>query len=233
MAKRKRYKRADPGPNPDPERYILVHTKEGSYWRLKRGLNKPALLNATLQQNVDSLKVCGPAAKRMAMMLKEDLHGLDMGRLIARFGGLLRKALNEKGIVDFSFFGDYDFQPDHSLDALLQVPFQCRKKGRSVELVIPIQNGGVKRHNRLVSKYYFDLVLLHGDPTKENGLRVDSHTSVNYCYEPDENDTCTLSVDLPEREGPWMAMLKVSSLEGNELAHHPRHYGMKVVAIGG
>jgi hypothetical protein len=229
MRKRKRYKKRDPGPNPDPERYILVETKEGSYWRLKRGLNKPAVLNATLQQNADSMEVCSPIARRMVAILRKDLDGLNTGRMIARFTTLLKKAYHEKGIPDFSFFGDYDFQEVHPLEALLQVQYRCREKEGVVQVHIPIQRGGVKKHNQLVTEYYFDLVLLYGDPTKEDGLRVDSITSQPYSYALTEKSTCELSLPLPEKEQPWMLMLKVSSQEGNELAHHPRHYGMKVV----
>jgi hypothetical protein len=232
MSKRKPYKKRSARENPDPERYILVETKEGSYFRLKRGLNKPAVLNAAYQQSSDSTMVCSPAAKRMAVLLRKPLQGLGPGRLIARFTGLLRKAFHQKGIVDFSFFGDYDFQRDHPLDALLQVPYQCHEKDGVVHVQIPVEKRSVKKHNSLVTEYYFDLVLLYGDASKDDGLRVDSVTSPPYSYATTKKSTCTLSLALPEKEQPWMVMLKISSLEGNELAHHPRHYGMKVVMHG-
>src|SRR4051812_3276379 len=98
MSKRKRYKKHTARENPDPERYILVVTKEGSFFRLKRGLNKPAVLNAAYQQSSNSTKLCSPAAKRMAITLRQHLRGLDTGRLIARFTGLLRKAFHKKGM---------------------------------------------------------------------------------------------------------------------------------------
>jgi hypothetical protein len=232
MANRKRYKNRTARENPDPERYILVVTKEGSYFRLKRGLNKPAVLNAAYQQSSDSTTVCGPAAKRMAMILRKHLQGLDTGRLIARFTGLLRKAFHKNGTVDFSFFDDYDFQRDHPLDDLLKASYKCHEKDSVVQVEIPIQRGGVKRHSSLVTDYYFDLVLLYGDATKDDGLQVDSITSQLYSHALTKKSTCILSLPLPENEQPWMAMLKISSHEGNELAHHPRHYGMKVVAHG-
>ena len=145
MSKRKRYKKPTARENPDPERYILVVTKEGSYFRLKRGLNKPAVLNAAYQQSSDSTRVCSPAAKRMAVILRKDLLGLDTGRMIARFTGLLRKAFHQKGIVDFSFFGDYDFQRDNPFDGLLQVPYQCHEKDGVVHVQIPIEKASLKR----------------------------------------------------------------------------------------
>jgi hypothetical protein len=232
MAKRKRYKKNDPGPNPDPERYILVHTKEGSYYRLKRGLNKPALLNAAYQQSADSTRICSPAASRIAAALRKDLCGLNTGRMIAHFTGLLKKALHKNGKLDFSFFVGYDFQADHPFDNLLRVPYRCQEKDGNIELQIRLIRKAVKKHSPLVSQYYFDLVLLCGDPTKDDGLRVETDTSLNYSYDLSKEETCKLSITLPEREQPWMVMLKVSSMEGNELAHHPRHYGMKVVKHG-
>jgi hypothetical protein len=39
-------------------------------------------------------------------------------------------------------------------------------------------------------------------------------------------------MELPTGKQPWMIFLKLSCLEGNEAAIHPRHYGMKVVAVG-
>src|SRR4030095_3741531 len=169
MAKRKRNKKKDPGPNPDPKRYILVHTKEGSYHRLKRGLNKPALLNAAYQQSADSTKICSPAASRMAAALRKDLRGLNTGRMTVHFAGLLRKALHKNGKLDFSFFADYDFQADHPFDNLLRVPYRCQEKDVNIELQIRLIPEAVKRHSPLVSEYYFDLVLLYGDPTKDDG----------------------------------------------------------------
>jgi hypothetical protein len=40
-----------------------------------------------------------------------------------------------------------------------------------------------------------------------------------------------LRLKIPVRKVPWMVLLKVSCMEGNELAVHPRHYGMKVVKV--
>jgi hypothetical protein len=47
-----------------------------------------------------------------------------------------------------------------------------------------------------------------------------------------EKSVCSLSIELPANKKPWMVLLKVNCLEGNELAVHPRHYAMTVVAVG-
>lgn len=232
MMKQQRYNRRDVGPNPDPECYILISTKEGCYYRLKRGLNKPANLNSAYLRSAESTKLCSPAAKRMVRALTVHLRGLQTGRLMARFTGALKKAYHRNGALDFSFFKDYDFQVEHPLETLLKVPYQCEVQKGMVQVQIPIDGYSVRRLSGLVSGYYFDLTLLWGDALKEEGLRVDSVTSPLYSFVLKEKSTCTLSLPLPDEVVPWMAMLKVSSLEGNELAHHPRHYGMKVVKVG-
>jgi len=228
MANHKGFRELGPGDNPDPKRYILVKTKEGSHFRQKRGLVTPAVLNDTLQKSADSIKVCSPAAKRIAAVLWQHLRGLETGRSIARISGLLRKALRMNGKLDFSLFGDFEFQPYRPLDALLKAPYECQEKDGRIEVEIPIHKAGVKRLNPLVTGYYFDLVLLYGDPTKDGGLKVDNVTSSLYLYESN-GGPCILSITLPQTGEPWMVMLKISSLEGNELAVHPRHYGMRVV----
>ena len=230
MVKRKRYFTKGPGRNPDPERYILVVTKEGSHFRRKRGTVKPALLNTVLQQMADDTKICSPAAKRIALTLSRYLHDLETGRLIGRITALLKKALQEKGVVDFSFFEEFDFQPDRPFNALVKAHIECSEKDGFVQVQIPVAPWSINKHNPLVTELYFDLVLLYGDATQHNGLRVDDVTSPLYSYKTKEEAICTLSIAIPETKQPWMVMLKVSSLEGREMAIHPRHYGMRVVA---
>src|SRR5689334_16678424 len=102
MANYKGFRELGPKDNPDPSRYILVKTKEGSHFRQKRGLVTPALLNPTLQKIADSTKVCSPAAKRISAVLWQHLHSLNTGRIIARMSGLLKTTLRTKGKLDFS-----------------------------------------------------------------------------------------------------------------------------------
>lgn len=228
----RRRTKTDPGPNPDPQRYILVTTREGSFYRQKRGQVRPVSLNAGLQRSADCMKVCNPAAKRLVAALRAHLEGLQTGRIIARASGMLRRALYQKGIADYSYFAHYDLQDDYPLEGLLQAPYEVKVGKGSIEVSVTIDRYTVKRHNSLVSHYYFDAVLVWGDPTKEKGLRVDSTTSPLYPIGEGRKSSCSLLLELPKKEAPWMVLLKVSCLEGNELAVHPRHYGMRVVAVG-
>jgi hypothetical protein len=230
MSKKGR-KRNRRGPNPDPARYVWVDSKEGGYWRRKRGLNKPAELNDAYRQSANSTKLTSPAAKRIVQRLGAHLRGLETGRILARMGGKLKKPLHQKGVMDYSALEGFELQPYHPLAALLDAPYKAEAGAEAVTVTIPIDKHTVKRHNGIVSHYYFDLVLLWGDPGREDGLRVESETSGLYGFSGEKKSVCALSVPLPGNGAPWMALLKVNCLEGHELAVHPRHYGMRVVKV--
>lgn len=217
---------------PDPQQYILVHTKEGIFYRRRRGKVKPALLNDACRQRADGMKLSSPAAKRLRMCLSPLFRGLTVGRVNAGFGEQLKQAFLLKGRFDFSFFTGYEFQKEHPLDSLLLVPYTVRVDGGAVWVRIPPDAKAVKAKSGLVSHYYFDLVLVSGDAGHDDGLSVDCVSSALFAFDTRYEQGCQLSLSLPEGGEPWMLLLKISCLEGNELAYHPRHYGMRVVAAG-
>jgi hypothetical protein len=220
------------GEAPDPQRYVLVKTKEGSYYRLRRGLGKPARLNCAFQQSADRMKLSSPAAQRLKCCLAEALRGLQAGRLIARLGARLKEALQRDGRFHFGCFAGYDFQREHPLDRLLLSAYRVTTAGGEARLSVPLYRGAVRQKSAQVSHYYFELVLVWGDAGRDGGLRRDSVSSPLYSFGVDTAPHCELSLALPGCGAPWMLLLKTSCLEGNELAHHPRHYGMRVVAVG-
>lgn len=223
----------DRGKNaPDPQQFILVKSKEGWHYRRRRGTVKKAVLNEACQASSDGLKVCGPAAKRLRGCLAGSFRGLAVGRVQARFGECLKKALRQQRRIDFSAFAGYDFQRDHPLDSLLRVPSTVETDRGEARVRIPLAAGAVKQKSALVSHFYFDLVLVWGDAGIDGGLRLDSVCSPLYTFGEVPVPCCALLLPLPQDGAPWMLLLKLSCLEGNELAHHPRHYGMKVVAVG-
>lgn len=232
MAKGKNKSKISMPPSLEGLGYTFVETKEGSFWRRKRGSVKPAPVNNVLARNAEASKVTGPAAKRVVDKLRPFLTGLRTGRLTVRVIGALRKALNQKGAIDFTFLAGMELQQDYPLHHLLDVPYKVEQADHSFRIVIPIEKGGVKAHNNIVSDYYFEAVVVQGDAKEEHGLRVDSVQSQVYAF-GEVKKQCELVVDLPARKGPWMLLLKVSCMEGNEMAIHPKHYGMKVVKIGG
>jgi len=91
----------------------------------------------------------------------------------------------------------------------------------------------VKRNSGIVTAYYFELILLWGDAGCDKGLRVEEADSPVYRIAEDYSTGCQLSLVLPPEGQPWMALLKVSCIEGRELAAAPRNYGMKVIECGG
>ena len=215
---------------PDPENYIWVDAKEGGHWRRKRGCVKPARMNAAYQQGIEHMKISAPAASRIIRKLKPYMDGLQPGRLNARISALLRKALNETGKADLRYLQDLDLQRDHPIEHLLKADVCTEQTMYDLVVTIPIADYTLKRMNRLVSKYFFELVLLYGDATKENGLRTESEASIFFEIERDYANHCRLSIVLPEQ--PWIALLKLNCIEGDEPAANPNLYGMKVIAGG-
>lgn len=231
MAKSKQMSMKNIPPHPNDAVYILVTTKEGTFWRRKRGSVKPAPVNAVLARNAEASKVAGPAAKRVVDKLQPYLRGLQTGRLTVRVIGALRKAINQNGKVDFTFLEGMELQPDFPLNKLLVSPYKVEVTDHSLRIVIPIEKGGIKQHNNIVSDYFFEAITVQGDATKDNGLRVESVESEVY-HMGESGKQCELSLDLPAKKGPWMLLLKISCIEGDEMTIHPKHYGMKVIKVG-
>ena len=232
--KRRRYKPATPPPpQADGQGYVLVETKEGSYWRRKRGTVKKAELNKVFQKNAEATTLASPAARRVQEKLEEFLKGLSTGRFIANVSAKLKQSYTKTGALNFSLLDGYELQPDHPLTELLRGNYSATEKNEEVMIRIRIDKNTVRRHNKLVTDYYFEAILLYGDPARKNGLRVESETSPLYPAICESETECILRIVLPAKKTPWMVLLKLSCLEGNEPAGHPRHYGMRVVKVGG
>lgn len=224
------YKKGQAPPNPRPGSYILVVTKEGSYWRLKRGTIKKATVNAAYAESIARMKISAPAASRLVRKLQPYMNGLHTGRLNARISALFRKSLSEKGQLSLQYLNDFDFQKEHPLEHLLQEQIAATQTHHEVIITIPVHAGTIKKFNRLITDYYFELVLLYGNVAKDQGLRTESVESAVYAIAKDYKKPCTLRMVLPDQ--PWIALLKVNSFEGNQPSVHPKLYGLKVVAAG-
>jgi hypothetical protein len=154
-------------------------------------------------------------------------------------GAAIKKALNEGCSSVYSHLLDYEIQPYYPLSRLLFSVPKLEMGAGQLHVSIAIDRALVKRLSPLVSHFYFELVLLQGVPGAARGERVpevESTISPLYAFEGLEPCVCHLQLHEkpPAQKGePWMLLLKFCSLEGTELAHHPRHYGMKVIAVGG
>jgi len=215
----------------NPETYILVKTKEGSYWRRKRGTKKKAVLNATLEKNANLTRITNEAASRIMRKLREYLVRMDKGRSSVRIAGKLKQAYNRKGIIDFSLLEGFDFQQRYPCNKLLLTPPIITQTGDTVEARIPIGFETVKKHSRLVTHYFLELILLHGNATIDHGLRDECVSSDVYNIDSDERENCVLALQVPEQ--PWMILMKVNCIEGNEMAASAKNYGIKILKTGG
>jgi len=230
MPGKKKHNRKRP-PCPDPKLYEWVDSSEGGYWRLKKQKGTP--VNIRFSENNEATKSLAPAIKRIRNKLKEYTRSLDPGRVQGKMSGLLSKPFKETGLLNLSVLKGFEFQKEHVLDKLLLTQYQVYTYSNYVELVIPVEGGTVKKHNSLVTDFYFEGILLYGDALKDGSLSVEYAVSAPYSFTNTVKEACKLKLRLPENNIPWMLMLKVSCLEGNEMAAHVKHYGMKVVEAGG
>jgi hypothetical protein len=221
------HKKGKRPPNPDSENFVWVMTREGGYWKRKRGTIKKAKLNRAFKESSNLMKLSAPAASRLLLKLKPYMNGLHTGRLHSRMSGRLRKDLRETGKLNLGCLKGLDLQQEHPLEKLLEAEVKIQQTEHELIVTVPIAEHTVKRINTLVTDYYFVLILLYGDADKENGLRTESIDSD--VYEPGKqyDNDCRLAMVLPEKE--WIALLKVNCIEGNEHAASPKLYGMKVV----
>lgn len=213
----------------DPNDYIWVRSKERPHWRRKRGRCKPAPLNAAWRHSCHTTSIVSPAAKSVRRAIETYLRGITRGRLNNRISSAFRQSLTACGHIQLKYLKGIELQRDHPLDGLLQCNYRVTTTEKSVQIQIPVGGGWVKAQNALVSDYYFQAVLLYGDAGKDGGLDSMSTESRLFRYYGEEEGVCILSLPLPE--GDWCLFLKVSSLEGKELAAHTKHYRMKVVAV--
>ena len=226
----KKYSRRQLPPCPDPDSYVMVKTEEGYYWRRKRGTHKKARLNAALQRNAATAKITGPAASRLLRMLEPHTQGIKKGRISLRIAGLLMKTYHAKGVIDFSMLTGLELNAAYPLDKLLYNDYVVKQDKRTISL--QLQSGQVQVQNNLATDYYFDVVLIGGDPSVDGKLTVAADSSPLYSFADKNVYDVELVLPLPAAGICWMLLLKVSCLEGNELAMHPKHYGMKVVKTG-
>jgi hypothetical protein len=69
---------------------VWIITKEGGYWRRKRGTVKKAKLNRAFREGSYFMQLSAPAASRIIQKLRPYMDGLYTGRLNAKISGRLR-----------------------------------------------------------------------------------------------------------------------------------------------
>jgi hypothetical protein len=225
--RQKTYSRRELPPCPDPDICITVKTGEGYYWRKKRGSVKKASLNAVFAHNPVTSKITGPVASLILRKLEPFTGGLLMGRMTLKIAGLLMKIYDARGVIDFSMLSGLEFNAVHPLEKLLHTEYAVTHNKH--QTVIRMQAANVQEQNNLVSDYFFDAVLLYGDPLNDTMLTIIAENSPLFSIDRKTPYDVELAIPATPDGLVWMLLLKLSCFEGKELAAHPKHYGMKVV----
>lgn len=218
-------KRLAANQNPDIGKYIIVHSKEGDYLRAKR---TSPFINAQLAEM--AAETCSAAAKQILTKLRPFTERM-MGRMNVRLSGKMRSAKKQTGSYNYSLLKDFELQKDYPLEALYEGVYQVSHQNNQVTITVPVQTGDVLPHNKIVTAYYFEAVLLTGDAMLPNSLRVEDDRSDMFYFKQQYNTVEVFQFIVPENT-PYLLFLKVACMEGDEMAIHPRHYGMKVVEVG-
>lgn len=235
------------GPNPDPFRFKDVRTKDGWY---RKCINYGSL-NSVMTEYKDATKLAMPAARRLMGKIEPWTRGLELGRIQATIGGRLKSSYMQSGKMTFEYLNELQMQPRRKMSDLIRP--KCQAFVMKDEVVVKqtlSQSGGtllskpgerpvwadgattvIKLERSIYTEFYFELIMVWGNPMKENGLKVDSVESKLYSRYEKYEESCELRIDIPKK-GPWVLFFKVSCLEDGEMAKSSRHYGMKVVAVG-
>jgi hypothetical protein len=227
------------GPNPDISRYKDVRTRDGWY-RKRIGYGK---LNPVMEAYKDATNVTMPAAKRIMDKLEPWTRLLETARVQIAIGGKLKRTYMEKGKMTFENLNELELQPRRKLRDLLKPPCEVRVlKNEIVAKINVVQEKTGPEKNAydsifnlkksIYTEFFFELIIVWGDPMKEGALRVDAAESKIYKRYAEYEEACILKADLPAKKVPWMGLIKVTCLEDGEMPRNPRHYGMKVMAVG-
>jgi hypothetical protein len=235
-------------PCPDPDLFVLVQGRNGSFWRRKRGSLKLAALNPILQQNSRAIAHCSPLAKRVAGKLAVFTRGMDTERLQPRLTAAFMKWLKTHEGVSLAALANFEFQPGRPLERLAAPVYRPVRNGLQAGIAIKPFPGCVQAMNKLATGYFFEAVLLYGDVNDPYGLLTEVQTSGYYPFEKNWRMQEAARIlngaaapgyaplqfmfDLPAEDTPYALLLRVCCLEGNELGANPMHYGMKVVGAG-
>jgi hypothetical protein len=65
----------------------------------------------------------------------------------------------------------------------------------------------------LVTHFFYDVIIVHGDPIKENNLRIENKTSPVFDLKSPQTHHHTITTYLPARNTSWMLILKISNIE--------------------
>ncbi len=216
-----------------PQAYVFIETKEGGYWRLKRGTVKKAVLNKAMKQSSRLLTKASHAGGAIRNALAEFTYDLATGRLGNRVNRLLMQSLKEKKVIDFSYLEGLEFQDAYLFDRLVKTPcfFETDKQKKVFRFGIDISENSVKQFNKLVTGYRFAVILLYADTTDRKNLKIMQQSSPQYSFTPDK-ERWVAEISFPKKMKQWLFCVRAECFEGKEPSAHPKMRAMKVVSGG-
>ncbi len=214
--------------NPDPEKYQIIKTREGWYLKRRRGTVKPATINETLRLHAASN--CGAETKEVFRALKPFIPRL-YGRLQVYFAMRLKKAKLETGRADYRYCEGYEINRLHPLQDIYLENISITEKKGMLYFDLPVSGDGIRKKNNLVTDFYFEAILINGDPAVPGSLRSESDRSELISYNNIPNKKVQLNLILPAKDIPYLVILKFGCMEGRQHAAHGKHYGVKVVKV--
>jgi hypothetical protein len=219
-----------PPPPPDPENYILIRPRNGPpYWRRKK---KEYKLNSVLTEWTRLTSIASHGARTIKSMLTPFLAGLDTGRIIAKMTAGLNKSYIENGSYDLLNLYDLDFQEEDKMGNLLRCEPDLEIRGHEMSIKVVASTHAVNKHNKQVTHFCYDAILIHGDPSKDTDLRIEHERSPLFDIYRQELTFHTMKLYMPAKATSWMFILKVGCYEKTIPEPHHVHYGMKVLAVG-
>ena len=215
------------GNNPDPSKYEDIHTNAGWYRRKKKA--RGSIVNAIFKKNAANLPHTLAAADYILSLLEPWLLGLELWTLRMKLSGALLKSINQSK-SSFTFMKGIDIQPYRKMQSLLHAKYSSSFKNDQIITTIELNSKTIDLHNSIATDFYFDAIILSGDPFKQD-IKIDSAESMVYPIENTPTVKCEIMLNLSENKVARMVLLKVSCIEGNEFARSARHYAMKVIAV--
>lgn len=216
-------KTAEPPPCPDPERYLLVKTREGMFWRKKRGQGpKGARLNEKFRASAAGMAITAPAAKRVVEAIRPFLDGVQAGRLTVRISGRLRKQYNRIGKADYEYLAGFVIYCEEWYEAPLIKASYDYELGQIVWR-------SEQEKNRLKENTYIELILVSGECTGDKPLRVQRVVSNKSI----EGNRCEEVLKLDVEEGPWFLVMNCYEGPANEAGQTGKKQWIGIVAAGG
>lgn len=202
MPKKKKFDRRVPPCPGDPKDYKLVKGKNRFYWRLKRGTLKPAVLNEVLARSAASTSISNRAAKQMMSLLSVFTQQMELGSTITLVAGAFKRAFL-KDRMDFQFMDKIRFQENYEIRKLFMGPVLLTIEPDRINLRVGVGDSNVKRLSPVAVSYRVTAILLHGDPAKDNGLKIETDESEWYSFKEKKPIGCHLSLTQPPKKKPW------------------------------